>query len=995
MSSAEQLNKLFRDLDMNKENGLVSEDADDLTAYQKHFYNSVKEKLKVSAVYFLRSNGESPRIPLIYFTSIESYDAKKIAQLHRLAWNLGEAPLLFIVTPEQLLIYNNYEIPKYDNNELNAEAVLIEKISLITELENERQQLMQYHRTNLESGKYWRDNNTRFKIENRVDSVLTKNLKIMRDNFLEKINSVPIVHSLIGRAILIKYLEDKKDSQGNSAFPDGFFAEYHPTAISFTDVLSSNEATYKMFDFFQKKFNGDMFPLTDLEKSVVGEKELSLLKDFLIGNIDLASNQYNFWPLYTFNVIPIQLISTIYEMFFQLAADENSKKGRKTSRSGTYYTPYHLVEMLMDEVLPWDGEYCQTRILDPSCGSGAFLVEAYRRIVARWMHSNKVNHIHPEKLKDLLSKHIFGVDRDEEAIRIASFSLCLVLCDYLEPLSIWNELQFPNLHEGNLYACDFFDKKSDFNNNKYDLIIGNPPWESKLSDFASNYLKETQHPVGDNQISQAFTWKAAELCKDDGNVCLLMPSKGFLFNRSTTNTNYRKTFFVENNVLTIINFSGFRAQLFKNAKSPATAVYFKPKSKDMEEYIFYCTPKPTFTIEDRRQFLIEPLDICRIPKDIINNEYIWKIAMYGGPRDLELIEKLTDQFETLNDYAQDNDLIIAEGYKAGNQSKEYLDFKDLKNVRPQDMTLFSIDQEKLFDNNRTKFERIAVKNLGIFRAPHLLIKQSPKNGRLITALLEYDAIFGHSILGVAGNETILKYLSLLLSSKVFAYFALMTSRRWIIERSELEAGEIKAFPIPKPNENLLREANRLYALSTVIAKNEFNKKLDEYIYKAFELTIYEQYLIDDAMEYILGYNIPKSRSNTVANCSQGILQKYAEILTNVLENTFGNNKTFSFEVFHGKMPLAVAHIILNRGQQNIKIKESDNIRLRCLLNELDQLLVDKHSQGLYVRRNVIIYEKESIYIVKPNQKRYWTYSAACRDADDIYAQIMRTWRQSK
>lgn len=994
MSSTERLNKLFRDLDMDKKNGLVSEDADDLTAYQKHFYNSVKEKLQVNAVYFLRSNGEAPRIPLIYFTTIESYDAKRIAELHRLAWNLGEAPLLFIVTPEQLLIYNNYEIPKCDNNAMDPEAVLIERISLITELENERQ-LMQYHRTNLESGKYWRDNNTRFKIENRVDSVLTKNLRIMRNTFLETIASVPIVHCLLGRAILIKYLEDRKDSQGNSAFPDGFFAKYLPDAMSFTDVLSSKEATYKMFDFFQEKFHGDMFPLTDLELSNVGESELLLLKDFLTGNLNLDSNQYNFWPLYTFNVIPIQLISTIYEMFFQLAANENSKDGREISKKGTYYTPYHLVEMLMDEVLPWDGPYCEMRILDPSCGSGVFLVEAYRRIVARWMHSEKISHIHPEKLKELLSKHIFGVDCDEEAIRIASFSLCLVLCDYLKPLSIWNELQFPHLLEGNLYVCDFFNKASAFNNYKYNLIIGNPPWISELTDFARDYLKETQHLIGDNQISQAFTWKAGELCKDDGNVCLLMPSKGFLFNRSNTNTNYRRTFFSENDVLTIINFSGFRTQLFENAKSPATAVYFKAKSKNMSDHILYCTPKPTHTIEDRRQFLIEPLDICRLPKDIVNNEYIWKIAMFGGPRDLELIDKLTHQFKTLNDYAQNNDLTIAEGYKAGNEAKEYSDFSGIKNVKPQDITLFSIDPKRLLENNRTKFERIAAKNLRIFRAPHLLIKQSPKNGRLITALLKYDAIFSHSILGIGGNETKLKYLCLLLSSKVFAYFALMTSRRWIIERSELEAGEIRAFPIPTPNEHLLIEAEQLYALSTEQGNAEFDKHLEEYVYRVFGLTIYEQFLIDDAMEYILGYNIPKLRVATVAPCSQDSLQRYAEILTNVLEKTFGNNNKFSFEVFYGKMPLTVAHIILNRDQQDIKIMNSDNIKLKNLLNELDQLLVNKHSQGLYVRRNVIIYEKDSIYIVKSNQKRYWTYSAACRDADDIYAQIMRTWRKSK
>lgn len=101
----EQLNNLFRHLDMNSYNGLASENNSQMTAYQKHFYQNVKERLGITAVYFIRVNGDAPKIPVIYFTAIEAYDAKKIADMHKMAWNLGEAPLLFVVTPDQLLIY--------------------------------------------------------------------------------------------------------------------------------------------------------------------------------------------------------------------------------------------------------------------------------------------------------------------------------------------------------------------------------------------------------------------------------------------------------------------------------------------------------------------------------------------------------------------------------------------------------------------------------------------------------------------------------------------------------------------------------------------------------------------------------------------------------------------------------------------------------------------------------------------------------------------------
>ena len=53
-----------------------------------------------------------------YFSVIQKYDAKQVAELHRLSWNLGEAPLLFVVTPDEILIYNNYETPQVIENEM-------------------------------------------------------------------------------------------------------------------------------------------------------------------------------------------------------------------------------------------------------------------------------------------------------------------------------------------------------------------------------------------------------------------------------------------------------------------------------------------------------------------------------------------------------------------------------------------------------------------------------------------------------------------------------------------------------------------------------------------------------------------------------------------------------------------------------------------------------------------------------------------------------------
>lgn len=216
----EIIKNIFNGLNIDKDNGLATdENLETMTTYQRLFYTQARDKIGIDAVYFLRDTDGIAKIPLIYFSMVETNHLAEAAKLHSLSWNMGEAPLLFVVTPTELKIYNNYKTPQKTNGSLDPAAGLIETISLITDLETQRKELRPYNRTLLESGDYLRLSKDRFDINTRIDTTLMNNLRVMRKRLITRIKSrltdeqlsstnvVSIVHGLLSRSILIKYLE--------------------------------------------------------------------------------------------------------------------------------------------------------------------------------------------------------------------------------------------------------------------------------------------------------------------------------------------------------------------------------------------------------------------------------------------------------------------------------------------------------------------------------------------------------------------------------------------------------------------------------------------------------------------------------------------------------------------------------------------------------------------------------------------------------------------
>ncbi len=149
------------------------------------------------------------------------------------------------------------------------------------------------------------------------------------------------------------------------------------------------------------------------------------------------------------------IFSQLYQQIFK--SDLRHKRGE-------FYTPLHLVNKMIDDFYK-----IGLKILDPSCGSGNFLVNIFIKII------NSQNSI---SLKIKAITNVYGFDLNPLAIITSKTNIFLIFLEYFK----LRDQEIPII---NIFLCDslfpedckdeLYPNLRDFYNS-FDLIIGNPPW---------------------------------------------------------------------------------------------------------------------------------------------------------------------------------------------------------------------------------------------------------------------------------------------------------------------------------------------------------------------------------------------------------------------------------------------------------------------------------------------------------------------------------------
>ena len=624
----------------------------------------------LEGVYALRRNPDSktePLVPVVYVCRADSEDAADT--IHRLVWNQDVVPFLLVHSPRGFRLYSGFRCqPQKDDLERGVLTALT-RFNAVAELAES------FHSDAIDCGKVWRDWGKAVTPETRVDRKLLGNLQKL-DRWLRDHGGLEkdVSHALIGKYVYLHYLRDR------DILSPARLAEWRLDESTIFGRTATRDGLHAVTERLDDWLNGSVFPLKLRGRGAPDDELIQSVAGVFAGEeiSGIGDRQLCFdFGLYDFSYIPIETLSVIYEQFLHLPNDDGGKT--KGEEAAAYYTPIPVVNFMlseMDEKLPLKRGM---KVFDPSCGSGAFLVQSYRRLIEREFPATKTKPT-PRQLRGLLEEHIFGVDHDADACRVTELSLILTLLDYVDPPDLLpkspsrgeSAFKLPTLSDTNIFQTNFFQPnktaKGLLAKTKFDWIVGNPPWKdldpSKLIEqdkpvweWMSGAENKKSRPCGDNEVAQAFAWRVSELLADTGAAALLLPAMTLFEDLSRK---FRAKFFSSQRVTAVANFSNLAEVLFAGrSRVPAAAFFFGPRGSDesdlSDEHVTVFSPlvanqeitRPDSSGERRKTWslLVLASEMRDVPlSQLVSGDGLpWKIAAWGASTELgALLKELND-----------------------------------------------------------------------------------------------------------------------------------------------------------------------------------------------------------------------------------------------------------------------------------------------------------------------------------------------------------------
>lgn len=967
-------------------------------------------------VYELRDPTEpGVATPVVYVAAAPSADAAD--RIHRRIWNQAAVPFLVVCLPDCARLYSGFRYrTRTSGTAGRAHGLLAAAVAFDRVLE----ELPELHAAAIDDGTLWRVRADDADPRSRVDWRLLDNLRELGEWLRREGLPAPVAHALIGKFVFLRYLRDREILSERRLLELGV----DPRVFGRKMTLDAFRHLVVAVDDW---LNGEIFPIAFSSAGAPKADHVRKLADVFLGDTARTSQMHLDFDAYDFSCIPIETLSVIYEQF--LAVEDRARA------QGAFYTPIAVVNFLLSELQDLRPLRDGDRVFDPSCGSGAFLVQCYRRMIEQRMRAAG-RKLRPTELRELLVTRIFGLDRDADACRVTELSLLLTMLDYIEPPDLVStpRFQLPTLREANVFQGDFFadGQWRSAIRHGFEWVVGNPPWgkiksKPKAVDLpAANWISahRATHPVAGRQVAEAFVWQVLEAAHPRAGIALLIPAMSLFCEQR----DFRKAFFSRVAVQRVLNLANLRRVLFASrAEHAAAALFFTPRQKLRDEVLAFSPlvanqeankpPRPgvrrtIWTITLNRS------EIRVLPRASVEtgSPRPWKLAMWGSPRDRRLLEVLERRHEPFGELEASGRIRMSEGPQLREARAAGVErLPDLPGRRTIDTGLLKeVGRIHVFppaalaevprDLTHVRIGR-GETTLAVCAAPHVIV-----HGGRNWAVFSNDFLIVPprqiGIAGDSGDEDLLRAIALFLSSDFAIYHQFFDSPQEGVRNGRATLASLRRVPVPfgRMDASDLRVWGALHrrivahadAVNSALlrtpahveAASVLEREMNDLVFHALGLGLDERWLVDDLVHVRRQLSDGRVRRGAVRAPSDDELEAYADTLRVeldcFLDRALAQEHCVSYATEAGSGMIEVRLVARGRGG----VYRVDTPGLSEALRRLRRRLEGEHPQWLYFDRNLFLYDSEAWFICKPMQRFWWTRSQALSDADQLIAETL-------
>lgn len=613
---------------------------------------------------------------------------------------------------------------------------------------------------------------------------------------------------------------------------------------------------HKYSKFELPAYNGGLFKKDDVLDNVSIDDEVLL-------NDALKLSSYDYSTEVDVNILGHifeHSITEIEEITAELEGTDKDSAKSKRKKEGVFYTPKYITKYIVENTI---GELCNSKkkelnldeideeilensrtvkgkltkkaetlfnnlqtyreyilslkILDPACGSGAFLNQALDFLIEehKWIDEQrsrllKESFVIVEYEKDILEQNLYGVDINEEAVEIAKLSLWLrtarkgrKLSDLSSNIKCGNSL----IDDPEVAGDKAFNWEKEFpeimNNGGFDVVIGNPPYVftrenlvPKEKEFYNTFYETTKYQLNTYML---FTEKSIKILRENGKLGLILPNSWLMVQ---SGENLREFLLSNTELNSIVNLIGYS---FQQVNVETIILILSKRIKLNDEIKIYSG-------EDEK---ITYLHSNKQTSFLNNDGFEFRVFMDDSAQ--KIILKMETESELLDNLCQIKAGLQA--YEVGKGVPKQTRF-DVEN-RPYDYA-YKYDENtyKYLDGKNVGRYKIewtgswlrygehlaAPRTLNIFTNPKIIIREitSEFPKCILATYSEYPYLFNRSNIAINEKEDFnfsLKYILGLLNSKLFSFYFIKNTAKSVRKMfPKLILLDLRKFPIKITNE---------------------------------------------------------------------------------------------------------------------------------------------------------------------------------------------------